>query len=101
MDYYGDSAYTYEVGEVSSEIKNYLEVTKDSLYKGIEMAIAGNRIGDIGFAIQSYAESFGYSVVRELVGHGIGKNLHESPEVPNYGKKGRGLKLKEGISNCN
>ena len=74
-----------------------LKVTKDSLYKGIEMAVVGNRIGDIGHAIQKYAESFGYGVVRELVGHGIGKSLHESPEVPNYGRKGKGILLKEGL----
>lgn len=95
--YYGDSAFTYEVGEVDSKTKQLLKVTKDSLYKGIEMAVAGNRIGDIGHAIQKYAEDFGYGVVRELVGHGIGKNLHESPEVPNYGRKGKGILLKEGL----
>ena len=95
--YYGDSAYTYAVGEVNSETKKLLKVTKESLYKGIEMAVSGNRIGDIGYAVQKYAESFGYGVVRELVGHGIGKNLHESPEVPNYGQKGKGTLLKEGL----
>tara|TARA_X000001036_G_scaffold407833_1_gene417585 strand:- start:601 stop:1377 length:777 start_codon:yes stop_codon:yes gene_type:complete len=95
--YYGDSAFTYEIGEVDTEKKQLLKVTKESLYKGIEMAVKGNRIGDIGYAVQSYAESFGYAVVRELVGHGIGKNLHESPEVPNYGKRGTGLMLKEGL----
>ena len=95
--YYGDSAYTYEVGEVDYQSKQLLKVTKDSLYKGIDMAISGNRIGDIGYAVQNYAESFGYGVVRELVGHGIGKNLHESPEVPNYGKKGNGMLLREGL----
>ena len=95
--YYGDSAFTYEVGEVNSEIKQLLKVTKESLYNGIEMAVVGNRIGDISDAIQKYAESFGYGVVRELVGHGIGKNLHESPEVPNYGRKGRGVLLNEGL----
>ncbi len=95
--YYGDSAFTYEVGEVTLAMKQLLKVTKESLYKGIEMAIVDNRIGDIGYAIQNYAESFGYSVVRELVGHGIGQNLHESPEVPNYGKKGEGMILKEGL----
>ena len=87
--YYGDSAFTYEVGEVDFQIKQLLKVTKESLYKGIEMAVSGNRVGDIGYAVQKYAESFGYGVVRELVGHGVGKNLHESPEVPNYGKKGK------------
>jgi methionyl aminopeptidase len=95
--YYGDSAFTYEVGEVDAEIKQLLKVTKESLYKGIEQAVAGNRIGDIGYAVQQYAESFGYGVVRELVGHGLGKNLHESPEVPNYGRRGRGVMLKEGL----
>ena len=96
-DYFGDSAFTYEVGEVDAETKQLLKVTKESLYKGIEMAVSGNRIGDIGYAVQKYAESFGYGVVRELVGHGVGKNLHESPEVPNYGRRGRGAKLQEGL----
>jgi methionyl aminopeptidase len=95
--YYGDSAFTYEVGEVDSETKQLLKVTKEALYKGIEMAVEGNRIGDISYAIQKYAESYRYGVVRELVGHGIGNNLHESPEVPNYGRKGKGLQLKEGL----
>jgi len=95
--YYGDSAFTYEVGEVDAETKQLLKVTKESLYKGIEQAVAGNRIGDIGYAVQQHAESFGYGIVRELVGHGVGKNLHESPEVPNYGRRGRGVMLKEGL----
>jgi methionyl aminopeptidase len=95
--YFGDSAFTYEVGEVDAETKQLLKVTKESLYKGIEMAVSGNRIGDIGYAVQKHAESFGYAVVRELVGHGVGKNLHESPEVPNYGRRGRGAKLQEGL----
>ena len=95
--YYGDSAFTYEVGKVDTETKQLLKVTKESLYKGIEQAVSGNRIGDIGYAIQQYAESFGYGVVRELVGHGVGENLHESPEVPNYGRRGKGIKLKEGL----
>ena len=95
--YYGDSAYTYEVGEVSEEVKNLLLRTKESLYLGIDQAISGNRIGDIGFAIQRHVEQFGYGVVREMVGHGVGEKLHESPEVPNYGKRGRGIKLKEGM----
>ena len=95
--YYGDSAFTYEVGDVDAKTKQLLKVTKESLYKGIEQAVAGNRIGDIGYAVQQYAESFGYGVVRELVGHGVGKNLHESPEVPNYGRRGRGVILKEGL----
>lgn len=95
--YFGDSAYTFAIGEVKSEVLNLLTVTKESLYKGIELAVVGNRLGDIGDAVQSHAESNGYSVVRELVGHGIGLNLHEAPEVPNYGKKGSGLKLQEGL----
>ena len=95
--YFGDSAFTYEVGEVDAETKQLLKVTKESLYKGIEQAVAGNRIGDIGYAVQQHAESFGYGVVRELVGHGLGENLHESPEVPNYGRRGRGVMLKEGL----
>ena len=95
--YYGDSAFTYEVGEVDLNKKELLKVTKESLYKGIEMAVSGNRIGDISYAVQKYAESFGYGVVRELVGHGIGKNLHEAPEVPNYGRNGQGIMLKEGL----
>ena len=95
--YYGDSAYTFEVGRVDDEIHRLLVTTKESLYKGIEKAVAGVRIGDIGHAIQSYCESAGFSVVRELVGHGVGKNLHEDPQVPNYGKAGQGIKLKEGM----
>ena len=95
--YYGDSAFTYEVGDVDDKTKQLLKVTKESLYKGIEKAVVGNRIGDIGYAVQQHAESFGYGVVRELVGHGIGKNLHEVPEVPNYGKRGEGILLKEGL----
>jgi len=96
-DFYGDSAYTFAVGEVDKEILLLLERTKESLYKGIEMAVCGKRIGDIGFAIQSYTEQFGYGVVRDLVGHGLGRSLHEKPEVPNYGKRGTGVKLKEGM----
>lgn len=95
--YVGDSAYTFTVGEVSEEIKLFLQRSKESLYKGIEQAVAGNRIGDIGYAIQSYVEQFGYGVVRELVGHGVGRKLHEDPQVPNYGKRGTGTKLSEGI----
>jgi methionyl aminopeptidase len=95
--YFGDSAFTYEVGEVDPQIKSLLRVTKECLYKGIEMAIVGNRIGDIGYAVQKHAEDFEYGVVRELVGHGIGKNLHESPEVPNYGRQDKGILLKEGL----
>lgn len=95
--YYGDSAYTFTVGEVKEETLQLLKVTKECLYKGIEMAVAGKRVGDIGDAIQSHAEKHGYSVVRELVGHGVGKKLHESPEVPNYGKRGTGHKLQSGL----
>lgn len=95
--YYGDSAYTFEVGEVSEEIHNLLEATKASLYKGIEQAVIGRRIGDIGSAVQNYCEARGYSVVRELVGHGVGKELHEDPQVPNYGSRGQGTKLREGM----
>ncbi len=95
--FYGDSAYTFEVGEVKEEIKQLLRRTKESLYKGIEVAIVGKRIGDIGFEIQNYIDQFGYGVVRDLVGHGLGRNLHEKPEVPNYGKRGAGVKLKEGM----
>ncbi len=95
--FYGDSAYTFTVGEVSEEIRFLLERTKEALYLGIEQAVDGNRIGDIGFAIQSHVENFGYGVVRELVGHGVGKKLHEKPEVPNYGKRGNGVKLRSGM----
>ena len=95
--YHSDSAYTYPVGEVSLSVRKLLVRTKESLYLGLEKAVDGNRIGDIGFAIQSYVERFGYSVVRELVGHGVGKSLHEAPEVPNYGKRGQGVKLKDGM----
>lgn len=95
--YFGDSAYTFEVGEVDSEVKDLLKVTKESLYLGIEKATAGLRLGDVGHAIQKHCESHGYSVVREMVGHGIGKNLHEKPEVPNYGSRGRGILLKSGM----
>ncbi|MCL1942521.1 MAG: type I methionyl aminopeptidase [Candidatus Azobacteroides sp.] len=95
--FYGDSAYTFCVGEVKSEVAALLKTTKESLYLGIEMAVEGKRIGDIGFSIQQYCESKGYSVVREMIGHGVGKNLHEEPEVPNYGKRGSGVKLKSGM----
>lgn len=98
--YNGDSAYTFPVGEVSAETRKLLDVTKASLYKGIEQAVAGNRTGDIGHAVQSYAESFGFSVVRELEGHGIGTDMHEDPGVPNYGRQGHGIKLQEGMTIC-
>ncbi|MDR0969131.1 MAG: type I methionyl aminopeptidase [Lentimicrobiaceae bacterium] len=95
--FHGDSAYTFGVGEISEEAKQLLKRTKESLYKGIEKAVAGNRIGDIGHAIQTYVEEFGYSVVRDLVGHGIGRSMHEAPQVPNYGRRGVGPKLTEGM----
>jgi len=95
--YYGDSAYTFAVGDVKPEILLLLKTTKESLYKGIENAIEGKRLGDIGFAIQNHVESLGFSVVRDLVGHGVGKNLHEKPEVLNYGKRGTGIKLQENL----
>jgi methionyl aminopeptidase len=93
----GDSAYTFCVGEVDDKVKELLRVTKESLYKGIEQAQEDKRIGDIGFTIQSYCESKGYSVVRELVGHGIGRQMHEAPEVPNYGRRGTGPLIKNGM----
>lgn len=95
--FYGDSAYTFPVGNVKPEVMDLMKRTKESLYLGIEMAVDGKRIGDIGFAIQNYVEEFGYSVVRDLVGHGVGRNLHEKPEVPNYGTRGTGIRLKEGM----
>lgn len=96
--FYGDHAYTFKVGKVSDEVSLLLERTKKSLYLGIEAAVYGNRTGDIGFAIQNYTEGFGYGVVRELVGHGLGRNMHEGPEVPNYGKRGRGKRIQEGMT---
>lgn len=96
-DFYGDVAYTFEVGDVDERVKKLLETTKECLNKGVEAAKAGNRIGDIGAAVQTWAEDHGYGVVRELVGHGLGRNLHEAPEVPNYGRRGNGMKLKEGL----
>lgn len=93
----GDSAYTFCVGEVSEEVKALLRTTKEALYLGIEKAVDGNRVGDIGNAVQTYCEKKGYTVVRELVGHGIGRKMHESPEVPNYGKPGTGPLLKKGM----
>jgi methionyl aminopeptidase len=98
--YYGDSAYTFAVGEIDKEVSNLLEVTKSSLEEGVKAAIAGNRIGDISWAVQATAENAGYSVVRELVGHGLGTRLHESPEVPNYGRRGTGAKMEKGLVIC-
>lgn len=98
--YNGDSAYTFPVGEVDAETRKLLDVTKASLYKGIEQAVAGNRTGDIGHAVQTYAESFGFSVVRELEGHGLGREMHEQPGVPNFGKSGKGTKLVDGMTIC-
>jgi methionyl aminopeptidase len=95
--FYGDSAYTFAIGQVKPEVIQLLETTKQSLYLGIEKAVSGNRLGDISSAIQTHAEGKGYGVVRELVGHGIGRHLHEKPEVPNYGKRGSGMVLKEGL----
>ncbi|MBP5457032.1 MAG: type I methionyl aminopeptidase [Paludibacteraceae bacterium] len=95
--FHGDSCYTFFVGEISEEAKRLLDITKESLYKGIEMAVEGNRIGDIGCAIQTHCESAGFSVVREMVGHGIGRSMHEQPKVPNYGKSGFGDVLKNGM----
>lgn len=94
----GDHAYTFEVGEVSNEVKKLLSITKESLYIGISQMLPGNRVGDIGFAIQNYCEKEGYGVVRELVGHGLGREMHEEPQVPNYGRRGTGKILKEGIA---
>lgn len=93
----GDSAYTFCVGEVAEDVKKLLRTTKEALYQGIEKAVEGNRIGDIGDAVQTYCEKRGYTVVRELVGHGIGRKMHEAPEVPNYGKRGTGPLLKKGM----
>lgn len=95
--FYGDHAYTFEVGEVKPEVKKLLQVTKECLDLGIQECKVGNRLGDIGYAIQSHAESNGYGVVRELVGHGLGREMHEDPQVPNYGRRGRGKKLMNGL----
>lgn len=98
--FYGDSAYTFAVGEISDEVRNLLIRTKESLFLGIEQVVDGKRVGDIGFAVQSYTENFGYSVVREMVGHGLGTKLHEAPEVPNYGRRGTGAMLRTGMVLC-
>jgi len=96
--FHGDSAYTFCVGDVKPEIVDLLSTTKESLYKGIEQAQEGRRLGDVGHAIQSHCEARGYSVVREMIGHGVGRKLHEAPEVPNYGRKGNGIMLKSGMT---
>ena len=98
--WYGDSAYTFAVGEIDSDVRRLLDYTKESLEEGVREAIAGNRVGDISWAVQNKAESGGFSVVRELVGHGLGKRLHEPPEVPNYGKRGTGPKMEKGLVIC-
>jgi methionyl aminopeptidase len=95
--FHSDSAYTYPVGNVTEEVIDLLKVTKESLYRGISQADFGKRIGDVSFAIQNFVEGYKYTVVRELVGHGVGRKLHESPEVPNYGKRGQGVKLQDGL----
>jgi methionyl aminopeptidase len=95
--FYGDHAYTFAIGEIDPEVQKLIDITKESLYLGINQMVSGNRIGDISFAIQQHAEKHGYGVVRELVGHGLGKSMHEEPEVPNYGKRGDGPKMKEGL----
>lgn len=95
--FYGDHAYTFAVGEIDDEIKGLLKVTRESLYVGIRQFRAGNRVGDVGHAIQSYTEKHGYGVVRELVGHGLGREMHEDPEMPNYGRRGKGKKFTEGM----
>lgn len=95
--FHSDCAYTHAVGEASPEVQKLLTVTKESLYLALEKAVAGNRLGDVSYAVQEYAEKNGFTVVRELVGHGIGRNLHEAPEVPNYGRRGQGIKLQNGL----
>ncbi|MDR2423492.1 MAG: type I methionyl aminopeptidase, partial [Prevotellaceae bacterium] len=98
--FYGDSAYTFAVGKISPAAEMLLKVTKESLYKGIAQAVEGNRVGDVSNAVQAHVEQFGFSVVREMVGHAIGKKMHENPEVPNYGKKGKGTQLRKGMVIC-
>jgi methionyl aminopeptidase len=95
--YYGDSAYTFAIGEISQDKKNLMNATFESLYAGIDKAAEGRRVGDIGYAIQKHVQSKGFAVVREMVGHGVGKDLHEEPQVPNYGRNGRGVKLRKGM----
>ena len=96
-DFYGDHAYTFAVGEIDQDTEKLLRITKESLYAGIKEFKLGNRVGDVGYAIQKYVEPYGYGVVRELVGHGLGRKMHEDPEMPNYGKRGRGKKFVEGM----
>lgn len=96
--FYGDHAYTFAVGEIDAEIEKLLTITKKSLYEGIKEFKVGKRVGDVGFAIQQYCEAQGYGIVRELVGHGLGRSMHEDPEIPNYGKRGRGKKFIEGMT---
>lgn len=96
-EFYGDHAYTFAVGEVDADTQRLLADTKESLYVGIREVVAGNRIGDIGAAIQEFTEARGYGIVRELVGHGLGRKMHEEPQVPNYGRRGRGKKIQEGL----
>jgi len=98
--WYGDSAFTFPVGEITDEVRRLLDYTRASLEAGVNEAVAGNRVGDISYAVQSKAESGGYSVVRELVGHGLGRKLHEQPEVANWGKQGTGLKMEKGLVIC-
>jgi methionyl aminopeptidase len=98
--FYGDTAFSFEVGEVSAEVRRLLTITRECLQKGVEQAVEGKRIGDVGYAVQQHAESAGYTVVREMVGHGLGRHLHEAPEVPNYGRRGSGPKLKKGMVIC-
>lgn len=99
-NYISDSAYTFAVGEVDTEVRQLLDVTMESLNRGIEQAVVGKRVGDIGYAVQEHVSPFGYGIVRELVGHGVGFKLHEKPEVPNYGRRGAGVKLQEGMVIC-
>ena len=96
-DFYGDHAYTFAIGNISEETNKLLNTTKESLYEGIRNFKVGSRVGDVGFAIQDYCEKRGYGVVRELVGHGLGRSMHEKPEMPNYGKRGKGKKFLEGM----
>jgi len=96
-EFYGDHAYTFAVGEVDADTQRLLADTKESLYVGIREVVVGNRIGDIGAAIQEFTEARGYGIVRELVGHGLGRKMHEEPQVPNYGRRGRGKKIQEGL----